>query len=58
MFEGLTHDLRLNVLQVEGTKALVSELSGVAAKERTMLDECRELLASAAAMQVCNKICS
>ncbi|XP_010929174.1 AUGMIN subunit 8 isoform X2 [Elaeis guineensis] len=38
--------------KVEGTKALVSELSGVAAKERAMLDECRELLASAAAMQV------
>ncbi|KAG1364393.1 hypothetical protein COCNU_11G012200 [Cocos nucifera] len=37
--------------KVEGTKALVSELSGVAAKERAMLDECRELLASAAAMQ-------
>ncbi|XP_008790152.2 AUGMIN subunit 8 [Phoenix dactylifera] len=38
--------------KVEGTKALVSELSAVAAKERAMLDECRELLASAAAMQV------
>ncbi|XP_008794372.2 AUGMIN subunit 8-like [Phoenix dactylifera] len=38
--------------KVEGTKALVSELSGVATKERAMLDACRELLASAAAMQV------
>jgi len=41
---------------VEGTNFLVSELSGVAATESTMLDECRELLASTAAMQV--KICS
>lgn len=38
--------------KVEGTKALVSELSVIEAKERAMLDECRVLLASSAAMQV------
>ncbi|XP_072978615.1 AUGMIN subunit 8-like [Typha angustifolia] len=38
--------------KVEGTKSLVSELSVVATKEKSMLDECRELLAAAAALQV------
>lgn len=38
--------------KVEGTEALISELSAVAAKERTMLDECRKLLASTATMQI------
>lgn len=38
--------------RVEGPNSLVTELSGVAATESIMLDECRELLASIAAMQV------
>lgn len=38
--------------RVEGTDNLVSELCDVAAKERAMLHECRELLASVTAMQV------
>ncbi|KAJ6794280.1 AUGMIN subunit 8-like [Iris pallida] len=38
--------------RVEGTNCLVSELSEVASRERAMLDECRELLASTSAMQV------
>lgn len=40
------------VYQVEGTKSLVSELSTIAAREKSMLDECRDLLASTATMQV------
>ncbi|KAF7838124.1 AUGMIN subunit 8-like [Senna tora] len=39
------------VLIVEGMNHLVSELAIVAAQEKIMLDECEELLASAAAMQ-------
>ncbi|CAD5186281.1 unnamed protein product [Musa acuminata subsp. malaccensis] len=38
--------------KVEGTKSLVSELSCIAANEKYMLDECRELLDVAASMQV------
>ncbi|CAL9211822.1 AUGMIN subunit 8-like [Musa acuminata AAA Group] len=38
--------------KVEGTKSLVSELSTIAAREKSMLDDCRDLLASTAAMQV------
>ncbi|KAJ8471666.1 hypothetical protein OPV22_026009 [Ensete ventricosum] len=38
--------------KLEGTKSLVSELSTIAAREKSMLDECRDLLASTAAMQV------
>uniref|UniRef100_A0A1D1YSZ6 Mediator of RNA polymerase II transcription subunit 17 n=1 Tax=Anthurium amnicola TaxID=1678845 RepID=A0A1D1YSZ6_9ARAE len=37
---------------VEGTNSVVSELAGVAAQERAMIAECRELLASTAAVQV------
>lgn len=32
--------------------SLISELSFVVARERALLDECRELLATTAAMQV------
>ncbi|MQL89992.1 hypothetical protein Taro_022573 [Colocasia esculenta] len=39
-------------MKVEGTHSVVYELSAVAAQERAMLGECRELLASIAAMQV------
>ncbi|XP_058067713.1 AUGMIN subunit 8 [Magnolia sinica] len=38
--------------RVEGVNHLVSELANVAAQERAMLDECGDLLASTAAMQV------
>ncbi|URE18262.1 hypothetical protein MUK42_37203 [Musa troglodytarum] len=37
--------------KVEGTKSLVFELSTIVAREKSMLDECRDLLASTAAMQ-------
>lgn len=37
---------------MEDTNALVSELAEAAVTECIMLDECRELLASTAAMQV------
>jgi hypothetical protein len=39
-------------LQLQGTHTLVTELSAVAAKESTLLNEYRELLATAAALQV------
>ncbi|XP_043706227.1 LOW QUALITY PROTEIN: AUGMIN subunit 8-like [Telopea speciosissima] len=38
--------------RVEGINHLVSELANVAAQERNVLDECRDLLASTAAMQM------
>lgn len=38
--------------KVEGMNHLASELSDTAAKERAMLDECRDLLSSTAAIQV------
>ncbi|KAJ4952340.1 hypothetical protein NE237_029172 [Protea cynaroides] len=38
--------------RVEGINYLVSELAKVAAQERTVLDECRYLMASTAAMQM------
>nr|CAD1825616.1 unnamed protein product [Ananas comosus var. bracteatus] len=38
--------------KVKCAESLVSELSVFAAKEKTMLDECRELLTTAAALQV------
>ncbi|KAJ0965794.1 hypothetical protein J5N97_026932 [Dioscorea zingiberensis] len=38
--------------KVEGMNLLASELSDAAAKERAMLNECRELLSSTAAIQV------
>ncbi|XP_077222497.1 AUGMIN subunit 8-like [Tasmannia lanceolata] len=38
--------------RVEGMNSLVSELAEVAAQERAMLDECRDLLASTAVIQV------
>ncbi|WOL08623.1 AUGMIN subunit 8-like [Canna indica] len=40
------------LFKVKGAKSLVSELSAVAAIEKSMLNEYRELLASTAAMQV------
>jgi hypothetical protein len=42
----------LFALQLQGTHSLVTELSAVAAKESTLLNEYRELLATAAALQV------
>ena len=39
-------------MQLQGTHTLVAELSAVAAKESTLLNEYRELLATAAALQV------
>jgi len=39
-------------VQLQGTHTLVAELSAVAAKESTLLNEYRELLATAAALQV------
>ncbi|CAL9170973.1 unnamed protein product [Musa hybrid cultivar] len=38
--------------KVDGMMSLISELSFVVARERALLDECRELLATTAAMQV------
>ncbi|KAF9614641.1 hypothetical protein IFM89_019618 [Coptis chinensis] len=43
-----THSL---LSRVQGTNSLVTELADVIAQERAMVDECRDLLASAAAMQ-------
>lgn len=39
-------------LQAEKMNLLISELAIIAAHERAMLDECKALLASTAAMQV------
>ncbi|GFP99865.1 QWRF motif-containing protein 8 [Phtheirospermum japonicum] len=41
--------------RVEGMNSLVSELAGVAAQERAMLDECESVLGSTTAMQVRKK---
>jgi hypothetical protein len=41
-----------SVLQLQASHSLVTELSAVAAKESTLLNEYRELLATAASLQV------
>eukprot|EP01018_Ginkgo_biloba_P025084 Gb_12273 [translate_table: standard] len=38
--------------KVEGMSSLVSELAGVAAQERALLDQCGDLLATAGALEV------
>ena len=45
-------DLEHLCCQVEDRTCLTSELSVVAAQEKVMLDECRELLAMAAELEV------
>ena len=44
-------DIRLSY-QVTDRESLVSELSVIVGQEKVMLDECRELLATAAKLQV------
>lgn len=59
MFLDLSFCLMIYIVcsQIEDTKVLVSELLAVVANERVILDECRELLASTAAMQVQIMLC-
>ncbi|XP_074569102.1 AUGMIN subunit 8-like [Curcuma longa] len=52
MMHAISSSICLLLSKVECTKSLVSELQSVAANEKLVLDECRELLACAAAMQV------
>ncbi|XP_042468252.1 AUGMIN subunit 8-like isoform X1 [Zingiber officinale] len=52
MMHAISSSICLLLSKVECTKSLVSELQTVAAKEKLMLDECRELLACATSMQV------
>ncbi|WOK92129.1 AUGMIN subunit 8 [Canna indica] len=52
IMQSMSSSINYLLSKVEDTKSLVSELSAITAREKFMLDDCRELLDLVAAMQV------